>query len=178
MAAVYQTAPKEVEALLKAVRAQYYRDLDETGVTICVLMAVAKAKETPDGEIVGEAMDPALKLHGHEAAAVISITSHKNRVAGQDDALLCIDAKKWEDMDDSQRRALLDGQLQRIQVRVDDDGNPLTDDCSRPKLALRPFDYVLRGYEAVAKRHGENSQEVIEAKAWAKDGAGQMLMWG
>ena len=62
--AIFQSAPKDVLALLKAVRAQFYRDLDETGVTISVLMAHAKKNEE-----TGEPDGPALKHHGWPALA-------------------------------------------------------------------------------------------------------------
>jgi hypothetical protein len=147
-----------------------HHDLEEVDANVCVLMATA-AKDDK-----GKALAPAVKLHGVACAATVRIVSYKDRVAGREDAEILVDADLWEEASDPERVALLDHELHHLEVQRDDDGHPKSDDCGRPKLKMRHHDHDFGWFDAIARRHGDASYEVKQAKAFA-DQNGQ-LYWG
>jgi hypothetical protein len=170
MPTTYEKANAEVLQLLADVIGQCHQDLEEVDANVCVLMATA-AKDDK-----GKALAPAVKLHGVACAATVRIVSYKDRVAGREDAEILIDADLWEEASDPERVALLDHELHHLEVQRDDDGHPKSDDCGRPKLKMRHHDHDFGWFDAIARRHGDASYEVKQAKAFA-DQNGQ-LYWG
>lgn len=177
MPTTYQIADEDTHKLAKAVLHQYHRELVEVELTYTVKMAHAEKDEH------GKPISPALKHHGWPAAAVVRINKYEDRVEGKTDITINVDADWWEAHDDAQRRALLDHEIQHIEVARDKEGNVKSDDCGRPKLKNREHDYELSGFHAVIARHGENAAEVETARALAVSEGGQQLFgfmkpWG
>jgi hypothetical protein len=139
--------------LLAAVE-KYRPDLKKIGVTIDTLIC-----ENVDDD--GETHDAVKRSGGIPVAGLITINSTKLRATCNGDALIQIDGHKWSAMTDDERDALMDDLIYGIEVQVDDDGIVELDDQQRPKIKLKPFEYVIAGYRDVAARHGEHSQEVI-----------------
>lgn len=146
MPTTYSPAPTDLLSTLTDLRRRYHADLDRAGVTIRVLMAA-----NPDGD--------ALRHHGYPALALVKINNLRDRAAGLDDATMLVDAGWWKDASDEEREAVLDHELTRIEVKKDDGGNPVLDDCERPKLGKRPCDFFFSGFTTIAKRYGAASQE-------------------
>lgn len=136
---------------------------------------------------------PSLKLHGYPCAAVVKVTSLKQRALGQADVLITIDAATWDRLSIDECEAVIDHELEHVGVLADQKGGhwltmemlnhpelparPKSDDLGRPRLKLRLHDWQLGGFAIVAKRHGQCALEVQEIRA-AFDVHGQGLLFG
>lgn len=154
----YDIAHAEVAQRARRLIAEHYSDLANAEVTIDFLFA-----NNDTGHAVSH--------HGYPALAVVRIISLKDRTAGRKDAEITIDQKAWEAMSPAQRDALLDHELNHLIVARDQDNAFARDDLHRPKLKMRKHDYDFGWFTEIARRHGENSPEVFQAKMiWDKDG--------
>jgi hypothetical protein len=187
MATTYEKAPKEVTDLLQGVMDKFHPVLASCEVTVDVLMARGVDKEG-----VG-LPDPVLKLHGYMAAAIVKIVPLKQRVLGQGDALITIDAATWSELSEEKQRAVLDHELEHIQVVANNGegkpaglvecdvetgeviGEPLGDDIGRPKLKLKLHDWHLEGFKNIAERYGGSALEVQCAREAVVDTTGQYV---
>ena len=153
------TTDSEVEEMAAAAMRQYHPDLHGADVTLQVLMAAAVDK---DGDDV-----PALKKNGLPAAALVKIASLEDRARGIPDVKILVDQYAWDRMPESSRTALLDHELEHVAIVVDKDTGKLKrDDLGRPRLRLRPHDWELTGFVAVAERHREAAVEVRALRAF------------
>ncbi len=166
--ATFKKAEADTYGIVSDILNQYdtHRQLVDAGVKVDVVFALADVGE--DGEKKGVA----LKLHGIRALGITKIISLKNRVMGRGDAEISLDGDWWETASEEQRKALLDHELNHIEVKANDDGGVDTDDHLRPKLKLRKHDYEFGWFNIVAERHGKASIERQQA-ALIMDGAGQ-----
>jgi hypothetical protein len=170
MSVCYEQAGDDVCAMAAAVMADYHPELrmpDKSWVRLCVLFAF-RGGDDEDGE-------PAVKLHGYPCAAVVSVIPLKQRVDKRADAEIVIDRERWDDMTDAQRRALLDHEIEHIELQVDENGLLKTDDVGRPKLRLKLHDWQRGGFRAVARRHGADAPEVVAARHFAEDFGNDVL---
>lgn len=142
---VYMPAKSDVLSLVHEVAEKYHGDLHDHGVTYSVLMVHPTEKDT-SGE-------PVLKLHGDLAAATIKPTKLKGRIKGAADADIEIDWITWKGLNQAERVALLDHELEHLELAKDDEGNAELDDAMRPKLKSRPHDLILGGFRSVIERH-------------------------
>jgi hypothetical protein len=149
--------------VIRAMMAKYHEDLKKAGVTIECLLA-----SNEDGN--------AVKLHGWPCYATIKVMSYKDRVAGSADARMVIDLDKWADLHENERNALVDHELQHLELVLDKFNHVKTDDIGRPKLRLRPHDYELSGFNSVVRRHEDASIEVRNFIGFATSEDGQMVM--
>ena len=149
MTRIYEKADPDVMSVLDSVMRQYHEELDKAGVRVGVVMVTA-----PKGEV-------AIACHGHGAAAKIKRVGHAERVHAQIDALLQIDGYVWEELGDGPRRALLDHELTHLIVATKGEAVVVHAD-GRPKLVMRPDDWLLTGFADVVRRHKSNS---LEARA-------------
>lgn len=153
MGTVYLEAGPEIDALVRRVMEKYHPDLFEIGVTVSTLRAFSSSG------------DP-LKSKGYPADADIRVSSLEDRARGMADVKMRIDGARWEDMNREARVALIDHELEHIQVVPDKDtGNPGLDDLGRPKLTCRAHDWEIGGFDAVVRRHGENAPELRALRA-------------
>ena len=170
--ATYRKAD-DLAGLVSAVMKKWHKKLKDAGVTVSVLYAHApRDKET------GEPTGPALKLHGSICAAVIKINSHKARVAGMTDAEITVDGDRWNDWTEAQHQALIDHELEHLELVIGEDGEVKLDDCHRPKLKTRPHDHEIGVFESVAQRHGANSFEAKQYKPLHHFFSQQTFPWG
>ncbi len=166
MPVTYERAKPEITELLLKMRNKHHPGLCKPEVTVDILMTQEIEPET--GEVL-----PTLKHNKYPAVAVIKETSLKERALGLADALLIIDAVRWDELGDKEREATLDHELQHLEVQVDAESEePKLDDLQRPKLKLRLHDWELGGFTAVAQRHGKHAIEVKAVRACV-DGEGQ-----
>lgn len=167
------TRPKaDVFELLADVMARFHGPLERFGVTVGLLAAWPN-----EGE------GNTLKLHGYPCAAVVKVTPYRQRVQGIEDAVITLDGPTWNTLSEPERTALLDHELQHLEVSLDNEGNPRSDDHGRPKLKVRLHDWQLGGFDAIAARHKAAALEVQAFRqardrhyqsvfAWGDDSAG------
>lgn len=155
----YDTAPKEIIALINETTNEFHPELVEAGVTIEAVMAFDDKGGYP------------VKANGYPALACIRANSLKNRVKGFADAEITIDKSAYDALNDQQKKALIDHELFHLVVVRDKEGNIKHDDAERPKIKLKKHDYQFGWFREIALRHGENSPEVYQANLlWKNDG--------
>jgi hypothetical protein len=147
MATTYTECPPDIKRRAMDIARQHHQHLLEGDVTIFFKWA-----ENPD--------DVALMNGGYPAAATIKINSYEKRVEGMADATMTIDKEAWEELSEESQIALLDHELQHIDVRRNKAGAIKYDDANRPCLRLRKHDFQIGGFHSVAKRHGVDALEV------------------
>lgn len=155
---VYQKADSDLVNTVNEVMQQYHSELDDAGVTVGVLLAYGPTDK--DGVVTG----PALNNHGVPCMAKIRINSLRNRAAGLPDALLEIDGDQIEEWSYEQLIAIIDHELEHLELLVDKNGAIKRDDLDRPRLTMRKHDWEFGWFDVIARRHGDNSPEVIQAK--------------
>jgi hypothetical protein len=108
---------------------------------------------------------PCLKHQGYPAAAVVRITPVRDRALGIPDAIITVDRATWQTLTAPQKDALIDHELEHLELVLDEEtGNPKYDALERPKLRMRKHDHQLGWFAEVARRHGEASCEVRQAR--------------
>lgn len=157
------TVVDEVTEVVRQVAERYHEPLVESGVTFEVLAAYA-----------GENQQHALLLHGWPCLAVVKINSYKDRVRGLSDVMITVDGHRWSTLSIRERVALIDHELQHLQLRLGPDvmskqpdgtyirkpGAVTRDDADRPKLKMRPHDWEIGGFDLIVARHGLASAEL------------------
>lgn len=155
---IYSKASTDVVAHIANMQEAHHPDLD--GVTVDALFVF-------DDE---ESSEPVLKHQGYSAAAVVKITSVRDRTLGTADAVMTFDRATWLSLTPAQRDALVDHELQHLQWVTDKEGHPKSDSRGRPKLAMRPHDHQFGWFDEIASRHEEASVEVRQARALLETG--------
>lgn len=162
----YTAAPKEVAALVDAIIAEHYPELDTLRhpeaelpplrFDLCFAYAELNAN--------GDPKSAAVVLNGYPCAAIIRRIGLKDRVLGRGDVEITIDAEKWEELDDEGQAALIDHELYHLEPRKDDEGVFARDDLHRPLFGMRRHDVQIGWFAKVAERHGKHSMEQRQAR--------------
>lgn len=152
----YSAASDDVARHIASMHSQYHPEID--GVTVSALFVF--------DEETGESV---LKHQGYAAAAVVSVTPTKQRALGIADALIVIDRASWLTLTAKQRDALIDHELEHLDRVISKDTEdspaaPQFDSLGRPKLAMRRHDHQFGWFDDVARRHGDDSIEVAQAR--------------
>lgn len=148
----------DVSEIVDRMKEKYHGELQAHGVTIDCMFAYA------DFDKDGLKKGPPLKHAGFAALATIRIVNLRDRTAGMGDAQMLIDADAWEKLNDEEKDALIDHELEHLVLaRNKRTGEVITDDLSRPKLRMRRHDVQFGWFTSVARRHGKASQEVKQA---------------
>lgn len=168
----YTDAPPEVIERLNALVRQNHPELKQAEVTFLVQMVHA----TRDDQ--GEPRGPALKYAGSPAAALVSIISLKDRQAGLADVRIQLDGDTWNERPTGEQEAILDHELYHVMVKRDKDDQFVSDDIGRPKLRLRPHDFLMGGFKEIMDRHREHALETQFAAQMAKKLVQMDLPWG
>lgn len=152
----YSAVTDEVLRALERMRAMYHPELDQAQVTVGALFVF-------DDEASSENV---LTHNGYPAGAMVRITSLRDRALGMPDAVMIIDRAYWLMLRGPQCDALVDHELQHLELVVDEDTNlPLGDAIGRPRLSIRKHDRQMGWFDEVARRHGEASPEVRQARS-------------
>jgi hypothetical protein len=162
----YSRGKPEIRARVSEVMGRYHGALVEAEVTVGVLMCHP-----------GEGEEHALKLHGYPCAATVKVTPLKQRVMGIEDAIITIDAVTWEGLTEEERVAVIDHELQHLDVAVDKDGEVRADDQGRPRLKMRLHDWELGGFASIAGRHKADALEVQAFRAVSQAYHQQLFRW-
>jgi hypothetical protein len=169
--ATFDPAPTRVYEAIREVIESYYPDLVEAHAKIGAVFA----RPTLDAD--GDPTGPAMVKDERQIMARIKKNSEEDRAGGKDDATITFDAEEWKRLDDEpdgylQQRALVDHELMHLIVQREK-GDPeqpgrkgaiKTDDLGRPKFKMKPHDWEITGFRAVAERHGKHSYEKQEAR--------------
>jgi hypothetical protein len=71
----------------------------------------------------------------------------------------------WQKLGPAHMNALIDHELEHLTTVLDvDTGKPKFDGQNRPKLQMRQHDHQLGWFDAIARRHGEASPEICQAR--------------
>lgn len=166
MPTTWETCDDKTERMIKKMMREHHPKLVEAEVTFKALFAQA-----------GDDEPPPLKLNGYPCAAIVKKTSARDRVGGKADFEIAIDAVQWADLTDESKLALVDHELEHVEVmrKPESKGGGIIYDCAgRPKLGLKLHDWQIGGFATIAKRHGEHALEVIAARNF-QDNYGQYV---
>jgi hypothetical protein len=157
MGTTYTKAKTDVKEMIATVMDKYHPDIASAGVTVVCLMALAEVDE--DGYPKGHAVSDG----GYPCAAKIRIVNLKDRAKGIADAELVIDEREWAELPQRTKIALLDHELEHLKLVIKG-GDVMKDDCRRPLLKINKHDRTHGWFDVIARRHGEHSIEVRQAK--------------
>jgi len=149
----YEKSPAEVGQIVERMMDRYHPQLRDAGVTIAQLMAFPLTDEN------GDSKGPALKHNGYPAQAVIKIIGLKERTDGRCDSELVIDGENWPLLSAAQKDALIDHELEHLEIKCDGDGCIVRDDLERPKLVIRKHDHQFGWFDSIVRRHGRDALE-------------------
>lgn len=169
---IYELCRTEVADMAKKVIDAYesHHELRDESVTISFLFAYPKLNKKD------RATGPAISVGGYPANAKARIVSLRDRAKRNADAEIIINGDWWNMANEPQRLALLDHELEHFRVRRNrKTGACKRDDLNRPILRIVKHDVQFGWFDVVAQRHGEHSQECIQAKSLI-DHSGQ-LYW-
>lgn len=156
---VYQRETAAMRKSLTAVMKAYHPGLVDAGVTVDLIRVHASTDAN------GDPKGPALKHGGYQAAAVVRIVGTKERVAGRGDAEIVVDGDRWDEWNDEERAAIFDHELTHLELKtIGETATVDRDDLDRPKLKMRLHDRQFGWFDAVARRHGKHSVEVMQAR--------------
>lgn len=148
---IYSPAPSGVAERVAHLVKVFHRDLQDAGLKFDLL---SLADDDPD-------VDAPLKLHGYPCAAVIRAVDVKGRAMGRGDVEIVLDESRYIAMPDAQKDALLDHQIEHIELQIHPKKKRvLLDCCGRPKVKMRLHDIQLGHFISIAERHGAASLEV------------------
>lgn len=154
----YTKCDAEVVEIASKLIGDHYSDLKECEVSFTYLFAYAPRDK--NGEPKGDALKSG---SGMALLAKVERTSLKNRVLGESDVTMLIDGDKWKNLQDNMKVALIDHELYHVLVKRDKDGHVVSDDIGRPVIKMRPHDWEITGFKAIAERYGDASVEVCNA---------------
>lgn len=142
----YDEADAATYDIVDQVMRLYHNEIYSLEVKVAVTMVT---KLGPEDEKI-----PCLKLHGAFAVAVIRLTQASQRVRLKHDIEIMIDSYHWDTAGNSEKVAIIDHELQHVEVRKGRNLEIKTDDTGKPKLRLKPDDYSLTGFFLNIQRHG------------------------
>lgn len=168
MPTIYEVCDASVKDLVKKISKKFHPGTIEAEVSVECIFADAgfDKKNNPK---------PAVKLHGLPCFAIIKKSSVEQRAQGMSDATIIIDQHKWDKLSEPERMALIDHELEHISVQREDNGAIKTDEAGRPVIKLKPHDWELSGFRAIAERHKEAALEVQELIAFEQSANGQLV---
>ena len=153
MSVWYSKADEELVATIREVMKQHHEDKHIEGVSVdCLLAHTDRIGGT------------AIKSRGTYALACIRITSLIERVMGMADAIMIIDNFSMQSWKDARLRAVIDHELEHIQLIRDKKNNsPRRDDHDRPMLGIKQHDYQFGWFEGPVKHYGYDAVEYDQA---------------
>ncbi len=160
---IYEQDDGSIERIAKQMLVKYHGPLHDAEVKLDYLFARSKRDEN------GDATGPALKLHGYQCAAVVKVLSAKDRAKGLGDAEIVVDGDRWHEWSMEEKEALLDHELQHLELKTDEHGCVIRDDLDRPTLRCIKHDHQFGWFDAIARRHGAAAFEVQQAQAFLRD---------
>jgi hypothetical protein len=148
----FSIVPKHVREIVEYLAKNHYQDLVEVSTTFDLLF------------VTTDKIGPALRCRGAAAYAVIRATTAKERTKHLADVEILIDRAQFEKMEKPTQYALLDHELYHLQLKRDKHGEAKLDSQQRPKFKMKVHDREFGWFDEIARRHGEASIEVRQAR--------------
>jgi hypothetical protein len=151
----FKRCDSSVEKMAKALISEFETNypLEANEVRIDYLFAYGDRDE-----VSGELITDALKKGGMKCLGITRKLSLKDRSKGLGDAEICLDGDYWAEASDAEKRSLLDHELHHLAATAK------RDDLGRPIIKLRLHDVEFGWFAVVAARHGDYSQERMQAR--------------
>jgi hypothetical protein len=159
----YVRGHSEIEPYVTKMLERYHPQLRDAKVTFTYLFAHAAVDKN------GDPKGPAVRFGGYAALAVIKIIGLKERADTRADAELTIDGDRWPELSEAGRYALVDHELEHLELKHDKDGNVQRDDLNRPKLVIRKHDHQFGWFDAIVRRHGKDAIEFDQFNRFRTD---------
>ena len=117
----------------------------------------------------GELKTPALQKNGKAIYAQTKIVSNFNRMTDDTDVKIILNKDLWDELHKEEKLAILDNELNYIQVKEDKEGEPLTisEDSDKVQLKLRKPDFYCEGFLEIMNIHQKNYSPWQDAKSIA-----------
>jgi len=148
MGTKYKKASKEVVDITDKVLEDHHIEVANLETSILCLFAESTGKGLAF-------LKPPLTKNGQPCAAMIRQTSLVERVGGMADLVIMIDERRWEDMDENAKIALIDHELCHVSVKRDKKTSDVCYDPSgRPVFCMRPHDYEIGVFTEIIERYG------------------------
>ena len=144
----YYIAEDSVREVFEKTMEEFHEELVDVELTFTVLMAVAVDRE---GALKNE---PTLMSRGHRVAARVRKTNGAQRAAGMTDVVFEVDAQLYEGLTDAERVALVDHELEHVELVLDEDEHVRLGVDLRPVLRVKPHDAEIGVFYGVVERHG------------------------
>lgn len=167
----YSRAEPELLEMVGRVLTEQFPALAQAEIRVDVLCA------HPKTDRLGEPAENAITVNGYPAPATINIRGPKERAQGLGDAMITLDAYRWDEQAPPEQEAILHHELSHIELQTSKSGAVKRDDYDRPKLSRRLHDRQFGWFDSTAKRFGDCSQEVQQAKLFV-DELGQIYLPG
>lgn len=143
-----EAAPTAVLNVMNGVKFDHFQDLISADVAIEVIMASA-----PKGR-------PAVKIAGSPALAKIKKVPREQTVTGGPDVRILVDATRYAKLGQRRKEALFAHELEHVELTRDEEtGEWVKDDYDRPKIKLKPDDWLITGFAKIHAMYGEDSCE-------------------
>ena len=153
MSKLYSQAPSGVAERVAHLMKVFHPALQSAGVKVDL---ISVADDDPE-------VEHPLKLRGVPAYAICKIVDIKGRTMGRGDAEIVIDEARYLTMPDATKDAVLDHELEHLEVELNKKGKIKLDCARRPKLKMKLHDVEFGWFESIAKRHGIASIECKQA---------------
>lgn len=153
MSKIYSPAPSGVAERVAHLVKVFHPDIHAAGVKIDL---ISVADDDPE-------VEHALKLRGMPAYATCRAVDVKGRTMGRGDVEIVIDEAKYLTMPDATKDAVLDHEIEHIELQISKKGKVKLDCVRRPKIKMKLHDVEFGWFESVAKRHGIASIECKQA---------------
>jgi hypothetical protein len=157
MPTTFERDKGRLQLIVDALLEKYHGELLAAGVRFDLLLAYSKKDQN------GEPIGPALKANGYAAAATVRILSLKDRAKGLGDAEIVADGDRIDEWSEENLEAILDHEIEHLELSLDGQGSLKRDDLGRPRLRMRLHDRQFGWFDSIARRHGANSLEVTQA---------------
>ena len=110
---------------------------------------------------------PALQKNGQAIHAQTKLVSAFNRITDDVDVKIILNKELWKELSKDEKLAVLDNQLNYIQIKEDKEGEPLTisDDCDKVQLKLRKPDFYCEGFLDILNIYQQNYIPWQQAKS-------------
>lgn len=154
MSKIYSAAPSGVAERVAHLVKLFHSDLHDAGLKFDL---ISVADDDPE-------CDAPLKLHGYPCAAVVKAVDVKGRAMGRGDVEIVIDEARYIALPDAQKDALLDHEIEHIELQINPKKKRVKLDCNgRPMVKMRLHDVNFGWFTSIAERHGAASMECKQA---------------
>lgn len=159
MAKTFRKSHSSTVNLVSSVIKQYHKHLADREIKIDLIDAYDTGGKH------------AVMHHGLPANAVVRVIPLKDRCMGRGDVEITFDGLTIGHMTEDQLSALIDHELYHLEVKRNKDGEVSVDDIGRTEYKLKPHDREFGWFDAIARRWGRHSGEVMQAMSMVKDEA-------